>query len=609
MTAASTVEVPTIHPILQVLEDEGASTVDVPAIHAILEILENEGVKYIFGVPGGPLTGLFEAMRQRQTIRLVLAKHEAGAAFMAAANARVGGGLAVCCGTSGPGATNALTGIASAYADCLPVLLLTGQVATSAFGKGAIQESSAFGTDIVDLFRSVTKLSAMLPSSERTPDILRTAIRTAMTGRPGPVHLNMPADMVTRVVPYKPVKPARYRPGACPVDRAAIAKAAELLAAAERPCVLAGSGVALARASDALVEFARANGIPVATSPKGKGTFPEDDPLSLGVLGFGGHDLAEKYIATVDVLVVIGSSLNEFVTNGGTIAIRPTTALVQIDVDPGIMARNYPIDLAVIGDAQGALRELTARLSAPTESSGLRVVRDNRHLHSLRSGTARYMAAEMLEADTVPIKPQRLIVEMRAAMPNDALLFVDNGNSIIWGTHYFEARRPNTYFIDLGFAAMGSAVAGVVGGAMAARGRRAVALVGDAAFAMHGFEVHTAVEERLPIVWVVLNNGGHGMVHQGDQLMKGVDLGVSLFRVPLDIAGLGRAMGARGVRVDSAQDFRREFEAALCADGPTVIDVIIDAEEIAPTLRRRVHTLAQFFAGRRPEQSQRPGPK
>ena len=144
---------------------------------------------------------------------------------------------------------------------------------------------------------------------------------------------------------------------------------------------------------------------------------------------------------------------------------------------------------------------------------------------------------------------------------------------------------------------------------MAARGRRAVALVGDAAFAMHGFEVHTAVEERLPIVWVVLNNGGHGMVHQGDQLMKGVDLGVSLFRVPLDIAGLGRAMGARGVRVDSAQDFRREFEAALCADGPTVMDVIIDAEEVAPTLRRRVRTLAQFFSGRRPEDSQRPEPK
>jgi acetolactate synthase-1/2/3 large subunit len=579
-----------------------ASTVEVPAIHAMLEVLENEGVEYIFGVPGGPLTGLFEAMRQRQTIRLVLAKHEAGAAFMAASNARVRGGLAVCCGTSGPGATNALTGIASAYADCLPVLLLTGQVATSAFGKGAIQESTAFGTDIVDLFRSVTKLSAMLPSAERSPDILRMAIRTAMTGRPGPVHLNMPADMVTRVVPYKQIKPARYRPGVCPVDRAAIAQAAELVAAAERPCVLAGSGVALARGSDALVEFARANGIPVATSPKGKGTFPEDDPLSLGVLGFGGHDLAEKYLATVDVLVVIGSSLNEFVTNGGTISIRPTTALVQIDVDPGMMARNYPIDLAVIGDAQGALRELTARLSALAESSGLRATRDNKRLHSMRSGIARYMADEMLEADTVPIKPQRLIREMRAAMPNDALLFVDNGNSIIWGTHYFEARRPNTYFIDLGFAAMGSAVAGVVGGAMAARGHRAVALVGDAAFAMHGFEVHTAVDERLPIVWVVLNNGGHGMVHQGDQLMKGVDLGVSLFRVPLDIAGLGRAMGAHGVRVDSAQGFRREFEAALHADGPTVIDVGIDAEEVAPTLRRRVHTLAQFFAGRRSEQ-------
>jgi acetolactate synthase-1/2/3 large subunit len=568
----------------------------------MLEILENEGVEYIFGVPGGPLTGLFEAMRQRGTIRLVLAKHEAGAAFMATSYSRVKGGLAVCCGTSGPGATNALTGVADAYADSVPVLLLTGQIATSAFGKGAIQESTAFGIDIVELFRPVTKLSAMLPSPERSPDILRMAIRTAMTGRPGPVHLNMPADMVARQIPYRRIKPARYRPGPCPVDVPAAASAAALLAQAKRPCVVAGNGVALSRAWDALAEFARGFDIPVATSPKGKGNFPENDPLSLGVLGFGGHDLAEKYVEGVDVLLVVGSSMNEFVTNGDGIHIRPTTALIQVDVDPGVMARNYPIDLAVIGDARGVLKELTARLSGNADLRGSRPQRQE-HLRALRASVPRYLAGETLESNAVPLKPQRIVAEMRAAMPDDALLFVDNGNSIIWGTHYFEARQPNTYFIDLGLACMGSAVAGIVGGAMAAGGRKTVALVGDAAFAMQGFEVHTAVDERLPIVWVVLNNGGHGMVHQGDQLMKGIDLGVALFRVPLDIAGLGRAMGARGVRVETAEDFQRELHIALQATEPTVIDAIIDPEEIAPTLRKRVKTLAQFFTGRRTDSS------
>jgi acetolactate synthase-1/2/3 large subunit len=184
-------------------------------------------------------------------------------------------------------------------------------------------------------------------------------------------------------------------------------------------------------------------------------------------------------------------------------------------------------------------------------------------------------------------------------MPDDALLFVDNGNSIIWATHYFETRAPNTYFIDLGLASMGSAVAGVVGGALGAPGRRSVALVGDAAFAMNGFEVHTAVEQGLPIVWVVLNNGGHGMVSQGEKLMKGKNFGTSRFTVPLDVASLARAMGARGVRAQTARQFRDALVEALVADGPTVIDAIVDPNEIPPTLIRRAQTLAEFFALRR----------
>src|SRR4051812_21628723 len=201
----------------------------VPAIHAILELLEAEGVEYVFGVPGGPLTALFEAMQERGKMKLVLAKHEGGAAFMAASHARVRGGLAVCCGTTGPGATNALTGIASAHADSLPVLFLTGQVGTNVFGKGAIQESSVFGLDLVALFKPVTKLSAMFPSVERIPDLLRTAIRVAVSGRPGAVHLNMPANMLRRPVPVSAVRHAA-RASSKVLDVEAIASASGLLA-------------------------------------------------------------------------------------------------------------------------------------------------------------------------------------------------------------------------------------------------------------------------------------------------------------------------------------------------------------------------------------------
>jgi acetolactate synthase I/II/III large subunit len=563
-----------------------------PAADAILDILEAEGVEVIFGVPGGPLTGLFEAMERRRTIRLVLAKHEGGAAFMAASHARVRRSLAVCCGTSGPGATNALTGIASAQADSLPVLLLTGQVSADVFGKGAIQESSAFGIDLVQLFRPVTKASAMFPNADRIPDVLRGAIRTAMTGRRGAVHLSMPADLFRRLVPFQRLAPERYRSSNAGFDRSGLLEVARLIASARRACVLAGHGVALSGATEALRQVSKAWGMPVATSPKGKGVFPETDPHSLGVLGFGGHELAERYIAEIecDLLLVVGSSMNEFVTNAWTLPLD-RLVIAQIDIDPNVIGRNYPVEAAVVGDARAALAEL-AELSTQDQ------LPRSRHLaavQELRLSTPRHLAAGALDSDSTPLKPQRLVKELRALMPDDALLFVDNGNSILWGTHYFEIRQPNTYFIDLGLASMGSAVAGAVGGALAAPGKRVVALVGDAAFAMNGMEVHTAVEERLPVIWIVLNNGGHGMVHQGDTLMKGRDLGVSLYRVPLDAAAVARAIGARGVRVECAAELKAELTRALKSDEPTVIDAIVDPEEVPTSLIKRVETLSRFL--------------
>ena len=364
----------------------------IPAIHAILELLEAEGVEYIFGVPGGPLTALFEAMQERRKIKLVLAKHEGGAAFMAASHARVRRGLAVCVGTTGPGATNALTGVASAQADSLPVLFLTGQVGTNVFGKGAIQESSVFGVDLVALFQPVTKLSAMFPSVDRIPDLMRSAIRIAMTGRQGVVHLNMPANMLGRPVPHGSGAPAQRAGLRQLIDMDGIARTAELLAKARRPCLLAGHGVALAGASDALIEFAHAARVPVMTSPKGKGVFPETDPLSVGVLGFGGHERAEKYLQSgdVDLLLVVGSSLNEFVTNAWSLPITGEHKLVQIDIDPTVIDRNYRANLRVTSDAGAALRELTRRVRenpeqlAKRDSGPLSQVREqNRAIHRL----------------------------------------------------------------------------------------------------------------------------------------------------------------------------------------------------------------------------------
>ncbi len=566
-------------------------TSGVALIHQILEQLEREGVTHIFGVPGGPLSAFFDALRSHPRLRYVLARHEAGAAFMANAHARVRGGLAVCCVTSGPGTTNAITGVAGAYADSLPVLYLTGQVATRMFGLGAIQESTWHGVDVVDILRPITKLSAMVVTAPTGMSLLRHALRTAMTGRRGPVHVNLPADLARMPVPYEVREPAGYRPHGVSVARSAdIELAARRLAGAERPVLFAGHGVAMARAEASLLQLAEALDAPVVTTPKGKSVFPEDHPLSLGVFGMGGHARADRYLENDDVILVVGSSLNEFASSAWSQRLCASVAFIQADIDPTQIGKNYPADIALVGDAGATIDALLAAL--PSTAPG-------RRTRALLSGLARevprWEQPEQMSSEATPLSPPRVITELRAAMPEDALLFVDTGNASLWACHYFEVRQPGTYFIDMGIAAMGSAVAGVVGGALAAPGRRAVAITGDAAFAMHGFEVHVAVELGLAVVWVVLDNAGHGMIQQGEQMAFGQEAGFYGFRHPINAAKVAHGLGAVGIEVSDVPGLRRALREALAADRPTVINAQIDPAIVAPTLDRRARSVAEFL--------------
>lgn len=561
----------------------------VPLIDQILEQLEREGVTHIFGVPGGPLSALFGALRGH-SIRFVLARHEEGAAFMANAHARVRGSLAVCCVTSGPGATNALTGVAGAYADSLPVLYLTGQVATGMFGRGAIQESTWHGTDVVNVMRPVTKLSVMVPSAQSGMHLLRHALRTATAGRQGPVHLSLPADIARVPVRYEVSDPAGYRPRCTSVAHDEdIRRAARLLGDAERPTIFVGHGVALARAEGALLRLAERLQAAVITSPKAKSVFPEDHPLSLGVFGMGGHARADRYLDSHDVILVAGSSLDEFATSAWSPRLRASKAFIQTDIDPVQIGKNYPVTMGLAGDAGAVLEALTEAL--PASSS----IPTRARLDTIAAEVPRFEQEQQLLSRASPLSPPRLVAELRRAMPDDAMLFVDTGNASLWAGHYFETRQPRTYFIDMGIAAMGSAVAGIVGGALAAPGRRAVALTGDAAFAMHGFEVHVAVELGLPIVWVVLDNGGHGMIQQGERMAFGEDAGFYAFHRRIDAAGVARSFGAVGLSVDDVPGLQAALRDALAGDRPTVIDARIDPSVVAPTLERRARSVAEFF--------------
>lgn len=575
---------------------------ELSAAEALLVLLEEEGVDCIFGVPGGPLTSLFEAISRRSRIRFVLARHEAGAAFMAAAHTLVTGRLAVVCGTSGPGATNALTGVAVAKTNSLPVLFLSGQVSTASFGTGAIQESSSLGVDVVRLFEPVTKLSVMVPAAERLVPTIRHALRVALGGRRGPVHVSLPANFLGATVKLGPLAPVGYRSSSSVVDPEAVNEIADWLARAARPVFLLGHGVRAAGAEEEILAVARLLGAKIVSTPKAKGCVDEGDPRFAGILGFGGHASADVALGAADLVVVWGSSLNEFVLQGSPLPCPRTTPIVQVDIDPAMIGNRVPVARGIVSDARAFALELAVFLGDRDEApSGLVRVSSIPPAEGPRS-----LPPPPVPAGETRVSPREVVRELgRVLEPND-FLFVDIGTATLWALHHHKVRQPGTFFTDLGFGCMGTAVAGAVGAALAFPSRRTVALVGDGAFAMHGFEVHTAVDERLPVTWVVLNNQGHGMVYQGDQLMRGRDLGASRFARGFDAATVARGLGAETFVVRRPEELHGALVAACAVEGPSLVEVHVRLDEEPPTLKARVRGLAEYigrpaaFQGRDP---------
>lgn len=566
------------------------------AIQLLVKYLKGEGVEYVFGIPGGALINFYEALFDLGGITPVLAKHEGGAAFMADGYARVSGKLGVCCSTTGPGATNLITGIGCAYADSIPLLVLTGQVATSGFGKGAFQESTCHGIDIVDMLKPVTKSSVMVPSPEKTGDIVKASIRTAMSGRRGPVHINFPMDFMKTPVSARLTPPAEYRVTACQFDREGIIKASKELLGAKKPAILAGNGINLAGAHEELRRLAEKLGIPVATSPKAKGSFPENHALSLGVFGFGASLHAEKYLLSegVDVLLAVGTSLGEPTTCGWDSRLQPSKALIQIDIDPQEISKNYPAAFGIAGDANAALKELNFQLDRDlrwTQKNDLQADR----VRNFKDLNPRHITPEKMESKELPLKPQRVIREMQEALSDDTLLFVDAGTSVFWAFHYFSSNRPGNFYVNTGFFSMGHGTAACIGGKLAAPRRPVVALVGDAAFAMNGMEVHTAVEMGLPVVWVVLNNGGHGMIYHGERLQFGGKFTTSVFEKRLNIAEIAKGLGAQSFHAKAPGEVERFLSEAIKSGKPSVIEVDTDLRE-TPPIGHRINVLDKMFA-------------
>ncbi len=604
------------------------------AADLLIKYLEEVGVRYIFGIPGGALEPLYAAINRSKKIEAVLAKHEQGAAFMADGYARASRKIGVCCATTGPGSTNLITGVASSFADSVPVFVITAQVPISVFGKGALQESTCDGVNIVDIFRFFTKFSAMVINPAKMGEMIRQALRFALSGRKGPVHLNVPMDVMRGKVYERTMPIGKFVPDTTYFDRTSIKKAATLLLYAQRPGMLVGNGSLISGAVDEIAKFAELLSIPVATTPKAKGAFPENNPLSLGVFGLAGSPLADSYLlggktgnnlrkrrnsakrkgkvdsseagfldgSKVDVLLSIGTSFSEWGTHAWDKRLMPEKAMIQMDIDPHELGKNYPFEVELMGDAKTIVKELTFEVLRQIElmtkkqldDFGKRMQLTMGKINHNNKSARRHLNEETMKSEEMPLKPQRLMKDLRDSVPEDTLFFVDIGNNLIWATHYFDIVKPYTFFAALGFASMGFGAAAAVGGKFAEPDKTVVAIVGDGGFFMNGIEVATSVNYDRQVIWIVENNSELGMVSHSRKLLS-VPYNIGATFKQADFVKIAEGLGAVGIKVTKPGEINKEMMSDIIATGKsTVIDVIIDKDEIPP-LYSRVNAIKEDY--------------
>ena len=540
----------------------------------IARYLEQQDVRLVFGVPGSYILGFYDAVHASPQLDAVLTKHEQGAALMADGYAKVRGGLACCAATAGPGATNLLTGVATSYMCSQPVLVLTGQVPTAYFGKGALQESTGIGRTVnqVGLFEHVTKFARRVTDPDELEPLLRAAIIAARSGRPGPACLEVPIDILNSETDVDEIQPIDVHVHTS--DSADHRRAVDALVEAKRPVLLAGAGALYGDAAAEVRELAELMGLPVATTLKAKGILPEDHPLALGCAGLFGSSAANAYLADrCDLLLAVGTSFHEFTSQCFDDAIRPRGTLIQLDADPEEIGKNYRVDLGILGSPRGNLRCILDALLedrvGPREAPA--------GIAKLKKKYKYYDEPRSRDASS-PIKPPYLMACLRRCLPRDAIVFSE---SVTWTERYLPCYGPRTHLVGTGLAPIGYAGAAAVGGQLAAPDRMVVAVAGDGGFQFNAMEILTAVNYGVPLKWIVLDNGRFGSIYDAQSFLYGGRHIASEFRNP-DFVRMAEAFGARGVRITEPGGLEGQLRDALELDGPVLIDVVTDPEARPP---------------------------
>lgn len=560
---------------------------------AYLELL---GVEYIFGVPGGHNAGLYEALdrsAKRGGPRAILARHESGAANMADGYARETGKLGVCTATTGPGSTNLLTGVASAYTDHTPLLIVTGQTLLPEFGNASFQESSPDMMDTAGMLAHCTRYSSVVTHPRQFERKLINALQQALRAPGGPVHLSIPVDLSRAPMPTTPTYPNLpdlLRQPAALLDQTAFESLWQQIYTALRreQRLVVHVGHACGGASAAIMRFAELVNAAVITSQRGKTWVDPYHPLVRGVFGFAGHQSARAALTAENVALILsaGTGLGQWPTSTWDAALL-NDKLAHIHPDNQYFTRSPMARLQVQGAVKTVFEELIARLEAAQREGALRLRPFEPEAEptpaacggppaqiTLRTPEGYHSAAK-------PICPQSLVWTLMQELPDEARVLVDTSNWLAWTLHYFFTRHHQNYRHSAELAAMGWAIGAAVGTALAAPGQPVVCLTGDGCFLMSGQEITVAVEQALPVIYVILNDAGYGMVNHRHRQISRQPLQFDFPRV--DFALLAQALGAQGCTIRSIAEFRALDFAALCRrPGPTVIDVHIDPEATPP---------------------------
>ena len=568
----------------------------------IVEYLRQMDVQVIFAVPGGAIEPLFNALARSAREggpRLVVARHECGAAFMADGYYRETGNMGVVCATTGPGATNLLTGIASAYADEIPILVLTAQTPLPKFGKRALQESSCTAIDTVGMFRYCTVYNSLVSHQDQLEGKLISAIMAMHREPHAPAHLSIPSDILRGEAEIKPhIHSDLFTHDFYLSDQHAIAKLEEKLAKVDTLGVYLGDGIGKAR--DEIMRFIELTGASFVTGPTGKAWIDEGHRQYFGVYGFAGHQSAKELFQAekIDLIIAIGADLGELGTSGWKDELL-NSKLVHIDASAEHFTRSSMANLHVCGNLKAIFSQLLENIERLIKSGKKWQTIEGQQYRNLLNSYSSLDEPHKCQVgphDISPVKPQRLMTVLSEKLPSDARVFVDAGNAWSWATHYYITGNSQGYYrLAMAYGSMAWAVSACIGSAVASPDSPMVCIVGDGSYLMSAQEITVAAQEHLPIVYIILNDSALGMVKHGQQLGGQESIGWQLNKV--DYAAMAKSVGVESFIVRSHAELDAiDFQSLFSKANPTLIDVRIDANEVPP-MGERVISLVSVLPG------------